>query len=148
MISATASNQLLRDLLTLLALSLSFISFLVNYRHARRSLALGRKPVIVFEYSLEVGWSLRNVGNGPALNLMVGEMLDDSVIDPGRIPALAKDAVVRLQQYEHRNLSLVAIYSDPEEIQYTALIENDRSRILPGIRGKGWGEQALILHKG
>jgi hypothetical protein len=53
------------------ALALSLISFARTYRPSAQSAVTSVRPVLVFEYRQAQGWSVRNVGNGPALNVVV-----------------------------------------------------------------------------
>lgn len=75
---------------------LSFVALIVSvfaFNLSRRATVLGRKPVLVFEYDGNRGWILRNVGSGPALNIIVAQKQPSGAwFNPVRVPPLAKDA--------------------------------------------------------
>jgi len=58
----------------LISASISSISLAVAtfaFLLSRRNAIAARCPIVVFEYTDSVGWRVRNVGNGPAVNLQV-----------------------------------------------------------------------------
>jgi hypothetical protein len=58
---------------------------------------LQRKPALVFVYT-KAGWELRNVGYGPALNVLMARQapVDTDWIEPVRIPPLSVNSVFGL----------------------------------------------------
>jgi hypothetical protein len=67
------TKDLVSAALSSTALLVSVVTFALNYLHSRKSAVRARKPVLVFEYDGDVGWVLRNVGAGPALNIVVAQ---------------------------------------------------------------------------
>jgi hypothetical protein len=55
------------------ALALSLVSFVSTYQAGHEEDRRSRMPVLVFIYGARGGWTLRNVGNGPALNVLVAQ---------------------------------------------------------------------------
>lgn len=51
------------------------------------------QPIWVFHYNREQGWSVRNVGNGPALDVLIARRTDDQSdwTYPVRIAPVSKD---------------------------------------------------------
>lgn len=106
--------------IAVLALLISACSFWWSYRTSVR-------PVLVFfndEFSPEhkTTWSVQNVGNGPALNVVLCggktlQTLDESVC--AILPALAPGAKERLSFVKTR-LVFVATYSDLRGVKYTS----------------------------
>jgi hypothetical protein len=141
-----------KDIITLtlsgVALIVSVITFALNYRHNRRSIVLARKPVLVFEYDGKAGWILRNVGNGPALNIVVAQKrVGGDWFNPVRIPPLSKDGQALLQWLGHVNSTgLGATYSDAEGSAYTSTCGNDLSRVAPGTGFGPWPENVIGRH--
>jgi hypothetical protein len=69
-------------------------------------------PVLVFVYEPHKGWFLRNVGNGPALNVVVAESdRYENWLNPVRIPPLGKDKEILLPWVEGDH-KLGATYED------------------------------------
>ncbi len=60
----------IKTVLTAAAVIVSLGSVAVTLWNYQRTAIAARKPVLIFEYSRE-GWQLCNVGNGPALNVIV-----------------------------------------------------------------------------
>ena len=85
------------------ALIVSVVSFGLTYSLSARSAVTSVRPVLVIEYSQQDGWYVRNVGNGPALNVIVA--MKDKTSDwkmPVRIPPLQKDGRFSLDWVGHR----------------------------------------------
>ena len=131
-----------------LALAVSIISFVLNYRHNRRASILARKPVLVFEYDGSVGWIVRNVGHGPAMNIVVAQKEPGADwFNPVRIPALSKDGKFVPVWLGHVNTTgLGATYTDVEGSPYTATCGNDLSRIDEGTEFGPWSEDEIGRH--
>src|ERR1700733_5358698 len=85
-------KDMITTALSATALIVSVFTFALNYRHNLRAAVLSRKPVLVFTYDGRRGWILKNVGSGPALNVIVAQCKNNQWFNPVRIPPLAKDA--------------------------------------------------------
>jgi hypothetical protein len=134
--------------LSLVALCVSLFTFMLGYRLTRRLAILGRKPVLVFEYDGEVGWILKNVGAGPALNTTVAQKhVGGDWFNPVRVPPLAKDGKMVLGWLGHVNSTgLGSTYSDFEGKFYTSTCGNDLSRVFEGARLGQWKENQIGRH--
>ena len=130
------------------ALLVSLVTFALNYRHTRQSAVLARKPVLIFEYDGEIGWLLRNVGAGPALNVVVAQKrVGGDWFNPVRVPPLSKDGRFTLEWLHHVNTTgLGAIYTDTEQLPYTSTCGNDLSTVAQGIRFGPWAESQIGKH--
>jgi hypothetical protein len=53
------------------ALVFSLISFALSFWQSLATFRAQIRPVVVVEYDTGKGWVLRNIGNGPALNILV-----------------------------------------------------------------------------
>lgn len=134
--------------LSIAALAFSAFSFWLNYRNNSRNATLGRKPVLVFEYDGGLGWILRNVGNGPAMNVIVAQRLKTGEwLNPVRIPPLGKDGQMALEWLDHVNTTgLGATYVDSEDVAYTSTCREDLSRVELGIRFGPWPDEQIGRH--
>lgn len=134
--------------LSVTALIVSVLAFALNYRHARRASVLARKPVLVFEYDGDRGWALKNVGSGPALNVVVAQKrVNGDWFNPVRIPPLAKDGEFVLAWLGHVNTTgLGTTYTDSENFPYTATCGNDLSRVREGVLFGPWEEAQIGRH--
>jgi hypothetical protein len=133
LVSATLSST---------ALLVSMVTFALNYRHTRRSAVLARKPVLIFAYDGDHGWVLRNVGAGPALNIIVAQKrVGGEWFNPVRVPPLSKDGKVVLGWLNHVNTTgLGALYADTEQLAYTSTCGNDLSQVFSGTLFGPWPE--------
>src|ERR1041384_6175962 len=96
------TKDLITATLSSTALLVSVVTFALNYRHTRGSAVLARKPVLIFEYDGELGWVLRNVGAGPALNVIVAQKrVGGDWFNPVRVPPLSKDGRFLLAWLNH-----------------------------------------------
>jgi hypothetical protein len=136
------------NLISVIALVVSILTFALNYRHTLRSTVLGRKPILVFLYDGEKGWTLRNVGNGPALNIISAQKLETGDwFYPTRIPSISTDSEFLLSWLSHTNISsLGSIYTDSEGIFYTTICSNDLSKVFDGNCLTKWNEEDIGRH--
>ena len=129
------------------ALAVSLFTFWLNYRHARQVTVRGRKPVLVFLYDGTRGWILRNVGNGPALNVLVAQKKDGTWFNPVRVPPLSKETEFIPLWLDHVNTTgLGATYTDSEGVSYTSTTGNDLTQIFDGLHFGPWKESEIGRH--
>lgn len=91
--------NVLANVLAAVAVILSVVTFGLAQRFASAADRRSRIPVLVFVYDSNEHWLLRNVGNGPALNITFATKArhdDREWQNPTRIPPIAKDAEFRL----------------------------------------------------
>lgn len=73
-----------------LALLISAIAVVLSYLTAQRSRISGVRPLLVYVFQSGSGWFLRNVGNGPAMDVIVARQdANGRWIDPVRMAPLA-----------------------------------------------------------
>ena len=116
-----------------IAIVVSLASLVLTLRASERAALRARKPILVFEYGSE-GWVLRNIGSGPALNVVVARSQPKgSWFDPVRVPPLGGDDSVPLHWCAHDNVNaLGARYDDYEGTSYTTTCGGDLSRVAEG----------------
>jgi len=132
------------------ALVVSIGSCTLSYNLSRQSAITSVRPVLVFQYELGSGWSLRNVGNGPALNILIAMKKDDRAewAQPMRIPPLPKDGLFSLQKWPVYGGARVlgASYFDVQQRPYSTSCVNDLSTIQEGNVLKTWPDDAIRRH--
>ena len=120
------------------ALALSAFALWLGTREARTAERRGRMPILVFQYDGARGWLLRNVGNGPALNVVVASKHVEGEhrgkwVDAVRVPPLSRDGELLLDWLGHYGgHGLGATYDDflgSEGASYTTTCGNDLSQI-------------------
>jgi|SRR5712672_193882 len=142
------TKDIISAVLAATALVVSVLTFALNYRYTRRATVLARKPVLVFEYDGYRGWLLRNVGAGPALNVIVAQKrVGGGWFNPVRVPPLSKDAVFVLTWLGHvNNTGLGSTYSDFEAATYTSTCGDDLSTVQEGAIFGPWNESQIGRH--
>ena len=132
-------------LISVFALVLSALSFAVNLWVGRRATIRGRKPVLVFIDELDASWTIRNIGNGPALNVLVAQRQSGQWFNPVRVRPLAKDQTEPLAWLGGANdTGLGAMYSDSEGMKYTSTLGNEVAVSYEGHRLPNWKAESEI----
>src|SRR5262245_55869944 len=87
---------------SVVALVVSVGSFGLSYNLSRQSAITSVRPVLVFQFDVNNGWSVRNVGNGPALDVLVAMKTHETAdwTQPMRVPPLSKDGEFGLQKWD------------------------------------------------
>lgn len=143
-----SAKDVLSIILSGLALVVSLVTFGLNYKTSLDNSVLARKPVLIFEYESKDGWGLRNIGTGPALNVLVAQRGQDGKwFYPVRIPPLSKEGRFPLKWLGHINSTdLGATYSDTENLPYTAICANDLSKVAEGTGFGPWTEEQITKY--
>jgi hypothetical protein len=132
-----------------LALLVSFASFAYAFAKGRYDQLTSVRPALVFVYDHDGGWTVQNVGNGPALNVLIvrrppgaGEA---SWEKPVRIPPLKRDGAFPLHWDPHDNdHALGAVYADMWGRSYTTTCARDLNSISKEHRLHGWAESEIV----
>jgi hypothetical protein len=145
------------DILSIGALILSALTFFLAQRSAGAVERRSRIPVLVFIYDSSGRWLLRNVGNGPALNIVMAikESRDDiSWQKPTRIPPIGRDGEFQLTWLGDSNVAVMAAYYEDfltadtqgESRGYTVRIEHDQNRVVPRRELPRWNLTESMAH--
>jgi hypothetical protein len=137
-----------RTVLSAIAILVSIATFGLSFWFNWRSSISAKRPVLVFVYDEGVGWLLRNIGGGPALNVIVAQkQAGGEWFNPVRVPPFAKNAEVVLAWLQHENTTgLGATYTDYEDRAYTSTCGDDLSRTSPGALFGPWPEATIGRH--
>jgi len=142
------STQIIAVGIASLALVFSIVSFTLSYLRGQRSSIRDVKPVLAFEYNGNVGWILRNIGNGPALNVVVAQKrVGGNWFNPVRVPPLAADSSFVPTWLGHVNTTgLGATYMDIDGKKYSSVTGNDLTKIHGHEVFGPWDEAEIGLH--
>jgi hypothetical protein len=145
--------------LAVAALVISVITFVLSYRATTAAERRSRLPVLVFVYDGDRAWLLRNVGNGPALNVIVAQKHTtgghaDAWYNPVRVPPIARDAEFPLPWLDPvGDFGLGATYQDflSADVRgggrvFTVTCGNDLNAVTPGRLFPRWAEQQVRPH--
>lgn len=119
------------------ALIVSVIAITVSVYTFKRIHKTSIKPVLVFSNDIEspaerTSWYVQNVGNGPALNVMVGSGKKEGDWEAANsvlLPALSIQGRVHLD-WIRAPKALVATYSDSFGQNYTSICVGNRNRVV------------------
>ena len=138
----------LKDWLSIGAFIVSVISLTISILNNRRSAITGIKPVLAFVYDKDKGWIIQNIGNGPAMNIIVAQkQVNGAWFNPVRIPPISKGAEFIPVWLKHVNdTGLGALYTDFQDRVYSSTCGNDLSRIFDGNRIQRWQEEEIGQH--
>ena len=134
--------------IAIVSISIALTSFVVNYRFAQRASVRARKPVLVFVDDPSEGtWVLRNVGNGPALNVLVAQREGGKWFNPVLVPPLGTDSSFPLSWLGRTNTSgLGTTYADFEDRRYTSTLGGERSHTYERNRLPHWDDTEVKRH--
>ena len=134
--------------ISIVALLASVVTFSFSYHLSRQTAITSVRPVLVFEFSDNNGWRLRNVGNGPALNVVVAmKEVDSDWKKPVRIPPISQDGAFKLIMFENWNVkTLGAYYSDINQKVYSSTCTEDLSETHEGNKLKAWPDSEIGRH--
>lgn len=106
------------------------------------------KPRLDFLYDAERGWLLRNIGDAPAIDVIVAQKEVNGVwFYPVRVPSLVQGEARVLTWLEHTNIhGLGAAYTDTNGKHYSAVCRKDRSQVFEERQFPEWKEQEITAH--
>ena len=128
------------------ALIVAVSSAIATVYISRTEIDLGVKPVSVMEFDNSRGWRIRNIGNGPAMNILVTYKNNKETIwrRQMRVYPLAKDDEVPLcEKWIGYSPSIINVtYNDSNNKPYTStteydLTKTDRGYDVPGKKQAG-----------
>jgi hypothetical protein len=116
--------------------------------HVNSAIHSKAQPVLGFEYDSARGWTLKNIGDGPALEIIVAQRgKDQTWQSPVRVPPLGAGERFVLSWLGHANVDVLgATFRDLAGADYTAVCQDDASRIESGNRMGNWAEAAISRH--
>ena len=134
--------------ISIVALSFSIISFALSYSLSRSSAIISTRPVLVFEYDREIGWMIKNVGSGPALNVLVAQKeVGRAWFNPVRVPPVASGGAFVPNWLGHTNTTGLGVtYFDVRNVAYTSTTGNDLTEISVGSSLGNWKETEIGRH--
>ena len=135
----------------ILALLVSLASLAYAFSKGQYDQLTSVRPALIFVYEHGTGWMVHNVGNGPAMNIVVAQRERGAAEDgagwaaPVRIPPLKRDGYFPLHWTAHTNLhALGATYQDMWGRPYTSICARDLNRITRGYRLRQWDESDIV----
>lgn len=134
--------------LSLVAILVSLVSFSLSFFQTSISSKTQVRPIVVIVYDGAIGWIARNVGSGPALNIVVAQRASEGGWKkPVRIPPLATSTDFHLRWLGHTNTEAIGVaYEDLQGRTYTSVCRNDLSSVRDGYHLTQWEEREIGRH--
>jgi hypothetical protein len=131
--------------ISIVSVTIALASFVVNLWLNQRAAVRARKPVLIFVDDPKQGcWTLHNVGNGPALNVLVAQRNAGTWFNPVIVPPFGKDASFPLTWLGRINSDGLGVtYSDFEDRRYTSTLGGERSRTYEQDRLPRWEDAEI-----
>jgi hypothetical protein len=117
--------------ISLVALTLSIIATISSIYFSNIGIKTNVLPTLVFVYDSDKGWSINNVGNGPALNVVVTHQThgENKWIEPTRLYPIPENDTVYIAWVGHNPDKLMATYTDVHNRSYSSLTDEDLTTI-------------------
>ena len=117
--------------ISLIALTLSVIATIASIYFSNIGMKTNVLPTLIFVYESEKGWTINNVGNGPALNVVVAHQDhgDESWKDPTRLYPISEGGIVGIEWIGQNPNKLISTYTDVHNRSYTSLTDEDLTTI-------------------
>ena len=131
--------------ISLIALTLSVIATISSIYFSNIGLKTNVLPTLVFVFDSGKGWAINNVGNGPALNVVVAHQVhgDDNWKDPTRLYPIPEDDVVHIEWVGLNPNKLIATYTDVHNRPYNSLTDEDLTTIKDKDVLRPWNESEI-----
>jgi hypothetical protein len=140
----------IKILFSVVAIVVSIIAITVSYLASRKSLIIGLRPVLVFCFNSGSGWSIKNIGNGPALNIVLALLdADERWISPEGIPSLGVNGEFVFGGF-HTQIEIVGwgcLYTDISERSYSSIQKGNKTQIVKGSIFPAWNCDEIRMKK-
>jgi hypothetical protein len=130
---------------------ISIFSLVVSSYLSIRSARAQIRPVLVLLYDTGSGWRIENVGNGPALNVIVSVKANRNLEwpDPVRVPPLAANGAFVLEWLRRLDLGTASIgvyYEDFHGKKYSSVCTDNLTTVKDGSLFPSWAEDEIGRH--
>lgn len=133
-VDSMPDSKFLISVISAVIAAVSFVVAALAYRLNRRNAINARRPAVVFEWDDGDGWKVRNVGNGPALNVRIAVRGRSTAWTQFvRIPALRAGSDFTLTWIGKLNAWMLgAEYSDFAGEHYSSISQHDMNVFAQG----------------
>lgn len=132
-------------IISIFALVIAIASTIASIYFSRVNLRTDVLPTLVLVYNQQQGWEIRNVGNGPALNITVAYQnhASDTWDAPTRLYPIPKDGVVLIPWVGHNPDKIGITYNDIHNNEYTTITDEDLTKIQKGRLLPSWSNSEV-----
>jgi hypothetical protein len=133
-------------LISIIALVVAIISTGASVYFSKLNIRTDVFPALVLAYDSNNGWEIRNIGNGPAINIIVSHQEHDASdwIKPTRIYPISKDGDLRLYWVGNNPDKIAVAYSDINGNEYTSFTNDDLTKINKGNQLPSFKDSEII----
>ena len=127
------------------ALALSVVAVTSSVYFSRVSVRTTVFPTLVLGYDGDQGWSLRNVGNDPAMNVVDSHQSHEGTewLEPTRLYPLPDGDEESITSVGHNTDKLSVSYSDAQNREYTSITDEYLTEIFAGRDLPVWKESEI-----
>lgn len=132
-------------MISVVALIVAISSTIASIYFSNVSVRTGVLPTLVLVYDSEKGWEVRNVGNGPALNITVAHQRHNSKTWelPTRLYPVPEGKTVKVTWVGNNPNKIAVVYSDVHDNIYTSITTEDLTKIYQGRELPVWKQSQL-----
>jgi len=133
------------------AIVVSILAITVSYLASLKSRIIGLQPVLVFCFNSGRGWSVKNIGNGPALNIVLALLdADDQWVSPEGIPSLAVNGEFVFGSFntQIKIIGWGCLYTDISERSYSSIQKGNKTQIVTGSLFPAWNCDEIRMKEG
>jgi len=133
-------------IISIVALVVAIASTIASVYFSKLNIRTDIFPVLVLVYDAKDGWEIRNIGNGPAINIIVShqEHGTNEWIKPTRIYPIPKDGKINLSWVGYNPDKIAVTYSDIHEKQYTSITDEDLTEIKDTNELPSWKKTEIL----
>jgi hypothetical protein len=140
-------------LISAIAILVSVVSFLLSYQASQRAERRARMPVLCL-FPGDVGWQIRNVGNGPAINIIIaqgrGSKQGNRLINLGKGVASSETWLnpihlrpmsagdIQSVPWKYQTSGIGISYTDSLSFAYTMKMSEVGSRVMEHVQIPEW----------
>ena len=128
--------------------TLAIVVAIASFWHSRRAAIASIRPILVFLYDNQRGWHVRNVGDGPALNVNIAKRQPGgSWSQPVRVPPIDSGDFFPLFWVLHDNVhQFGTTYEDFKARIYSSICAKDLTSLSRGRKLPSWSEEDIQAH--
>ncbi|GJQ57918.1 MAG: hypothetical protein D8M57_04110 [Candidatus Scalindua sp. AMX11] len=133
-----------------ISVAVSMTAITVSYLSARKAGITGIRPVLVFCFNSGSGWSLKNIGNGPALNIVLALLdADNRWVSPEGIPSLAVNGefVIGGFNTQIEFIGWGCFYTDISASPYSSTQKGSETQIVASPHVPAWNSAEIEMRK-
>ena len=126
------------DIIAVVSVLVALVALVISYVTYRGALRAASRPVLVFSMVSTFRWEVRNVGGGPAIDVVIADVRRDGDTESvTNCYSLAAGAASDLN-WLRAGHELAVLYTDVFGREFTTVCNGNTNRITNGRQGRDW----------